>query len=94
MQVSITMRHFKASDNLKEYVEKEVKRLQKIFDRIVDCQVILDRGKEGEKVDIVLNVSGHTFNASETSDDMIKSIDYAVNKMEKQLRRYKEKITR
>ena len=40
MQIKFTARHFKASESLKDYAENEIQRLQKFFDRIVDCDVI------------------------------------------------------
>ncbi|RKY92000.1 ribosomal subunit interface protein, partial [candidate division KSB1 bacterium] len=43
MRVTFTARHFKASEQLRQYAENEVKKLKKFFDGIVDCDVILTK---------------------------------------------------
>jgi ribosome-associated translation inhibitor RaiA len=41
MLIEFTARHFHASENLRSYAEQEVQRLDKVFDRITQCQIIL-----------------------------------------------------
>ncbi len=91
MEVELTSRHYEVSDRVKKYVNDEVNKLEKIHGKIVSCKVILDKSKEGEMAEINLHVSGKDFVISETSDDIIKSIDLAVAKMERQLKRFKGK---
>ena len=91
MQVEITVRHYEASDRVKEYAETEVKRIEKIFDRIPSAQIILEKSKEGEHAELTLTVLGKRLVASESSDDMLKSIDLVVDKMERQIQKLKGK---
>ena len=91
MDIEITARHYDAPDRIRSYVENEVKRLEKFHDRIVDCKVILEKSKEGEAVEINLHVSGKDLYTSEISDEMIKSIDKAIHKMERQIKKFKGK---
>ena len=53
--------------------------------------LILEKSKEGNFAEITLHVSGKDLVSSESSDDIIKSIDFAVEKMERQLKKFKEK---
>ncbi len=91
MKVEITARHYEASDRVKDYVEAEVNRLEKIYDRITNCKVILEKSKEGDSAEITLSILGKQLVAIETSGDMIKSIDLTVEKMERQILKLKGK---
>ena len=91
MNVEITSRHYDASPKVKEYVNEELKKLE-IFDHLItSCKVILEKSKEGELVEISIHVSGKDLVSSDSSDDIIKSIDLAVDKIERQLKKFKEK---
>ncbi|HDI52481.1 ribosome-associated translation inhibitor RaiA [candidate division KSB1 bacterium] len=92
MRVTFTARHFKASEQLRQYAENEVKKLKKFFDGIVDCDVILTKQRANCTVEITINVHNSVLPVKETSDDFFKSIDLAVEKMERQLKKYKEKL--
>ncbi len=92
MNIKITARHFKAPDRLKKYIENEVERLNKFFDNIIECDIVLDyikASKSMQSVEMHLSVSGQVLSVKETSDDMFKSIDVAVKKLERQLKKYK-----
>ena len=95
MQVSVTARHFKATDRLKKYAKNEIQRLEKFFDGIIDCNVVLDYIKSNQSkhvAEIHLKVHGRTLSVSEISNDMYKSIDYAINKLERKLQKYKARL--
>ena len=91
MNVEITSRHYDASERVRTYVVEELKKLDKFEHFITTCKVILEKSKEGEMAEITLHVSGKDLVCSEASDDIIKSIDVAVDKMERQIKRFKEK---
>ncbi len=92
MRLNITARHFNASDRLKAYTEKEVRRLKRYYDGILDCDVILDYEKQSQVAEIVLHVYGSKLTVREKSEDMYKSINLAVDKLERQLKKYKGKL--
>ncbi|MDZ7272284.1 MAG: ribosome-associated translation inhibitor RaiA [candidate division KSB1 bacterium] len=92
MRLNITARHFNASDRLKEYTEKEVRRLKRYYDGILNCDVILDYEKQAQVAEIVLHVYGSKLTVREKSEDMYKSINLAVDKLERQLKKYKGKL--
>lgn len=91
MRISFTARHYKPSDRLKEYAQNEVLRLEKFYDGIISCDIVLDYQKEIQIAELVLTVYGQQLTVVEKSEDIYKSIDKAVEKMERQLKRYKEK---
>jgi len=92
MRISITARHFKASEQLQSYAENKVKRLKKIFDGIVDCDVVLTKERANRIANISVGVNSHKFVATESSENFYKSIDLAANNLERQLKRFKQKI--
>jgi putative sigma-54 modulation protein len=92
MRVNITARHFKASDRIKQFIDNELNRLEKFYNGIIDCEVILSYIKNDQRAEIFLNVRGQTLTVAVNSDDMFRSIDSAVKKLERQLRKYKTKL--
>jgi putative sigma-54 modulation protein len=92
MRISITARHFKLSEALKRFSEGEVSRLNKYYDGIVDAEVVLSWEKHDRIAEIKMSVFGTLLTALGRSEDMKKSIYEAVQKMERQLLKYKDKI--
>lgn len=92
MRYRLTARHFTPSERLKQYVQKEVNRLERYYRGIIDCEVILDEEKLNKIAEIQLKVNGTLLTAAERSDDIFKSVDLAVEKIERQLKKYKGKL--
>ncbi|MCK5521425.1 MAG: ribosome-associated translation inhibitor RaiA [Candidatus Marinimicrobia bacterium] len=91
MLVEITARHFEASDKLKKYVNRELEKLPKYFDRIMDTKVILEEIKEKQyKIEIHCNVPGKSLLAEASDTEPTKATDDVVNKMIRQLKKYKD----
>ena len=94
MNIKITARKFKAHDTLKDFITSEVSSLEKFSDEILDLDVILSfqNSKESIKIaEIVLQVPGQTLTATENSDDFKKSVSAAVEKLSRQLKKFKTK---
>jgi len=91
MRITFTARHYKPSTRLKEYAENEVTKLEKVFDTIISCAIVLDYQKEIQIAEVNVVVHGQKLTVIKKSEDIYKSIDLAVEKMERQLIRYKEK---
>ena len=95
MKVTIVARHFDISEKTREYIQDEVEhRLEPVYDRIVNCKMIVDKTKNDYIAEVVLNVPGETLTAKETSNDLTKSVDFVVKKMRKQLSKHKTKWKR
>jgi putative sigma-54 modulation protein len=95
MDVNFTARRFKAHSDMKDYAFEEVRKLQKFYDGITKADVILsyERGVNSIKTaEVNLHVHAHMLSAKETSDDFVKSLDAAVQKVTTQLRKYKSKL--
>lgn len=92
MRISFTARHFKSSERLKEFATTEVRRLKKYYDDILDVEIILDYVKQEQVAEIVVKVYGQRLAVVEKSEDMYKSVTLAVDKLERKLLKYKEKL--
>jgi putative sigma-54 modulation protein len=91
MQINFTARHFRAPERLKQYAEKKVSGLKKYYDGIIDCEIILDYEKLNQVAEISAKVYSQRLVAIEKTEDIYKSIDLAVDKLERQLKKFKEK---
>jgi len=92
MQITTTFRHLDPSDPLKSYAEEKLERVNKYIDEPVVAQVFMTVEKIRHCAEVTITAKGITIKASEETNDMYSAIDAAVDKIERQLRRYKERI--
>lgn len=92
MQITTTFRHLEPSDALKSYAEEKLERIKKYIDEPIAAQVFMNVEKIRHSAEITLNAKGITIKASEETNDMYAAVDAVVDKIERQLRRYKERI--
>lgn len=92
MQLSVTFRHLEPSDALKTYVQDRTSRLTKYIDRPLESQVTLTVQKFRQIADVVINADGIRIAGQEAHEDMYAAIDLVMDKIERQVRKYKGKI--
>ena len=92
MQVTTTFRHMEPSDPLKTYAEEKLERVKKYIDEPIVAQVFLTVEKIRHSAEVTLTAKGITMKAAEETNDMYAAVDAVVDKIERQLRRYKERI--
>ncbi len=91
MQAKVTFRHMDSSEKLKTAANEALKRFEKFYDDIIDADAIFT--DDGDKiVELTLKVKGDTLVVKEASDDFIKSLNEASDKMVRQIRKWKDKI--
>ena len=90
MQVTTTFRHMEQSDALKAYAEEKLERVTKYIDGPINAQVYFSVEKKIRHiVEIVINSKGISTKASEATHDMYAAIDAVIDKIERQVVRYK-----
>lgn len=95
MDITISFRHIDPNDELKRYVEEKLKRLQKYIETPLDIYVVLSlERKYRQRVDVTFTLNGVIINAHEVMDDMHAAIDKIVDKLERRLKRYVDKLKR
>jgi putative sigma-54 modulation protein len=92
MQIATTFRHLDPSDALKSYAEEKLERVKKYIDEPVVAQVFMTVEKIRHCAEVTITAKGITIKASEETNDMYSAIDAVIDKIERQLRRYKERI--
>lgn len=93
MEVRVTARHFELTEALQGYAQREYKKLERYFNHIFDGHMILSIEKYRQIAELQVKVYGTTLTATAASDEMYTSIDQVVEKMERQIKRYKGKLT-
>ena len=94
MAVRISAKNSKLSDTSKDHIEKVCEKLRQFYDRIIDCEVVIERlKKHGNGVEIIVKVPQQTFvgSAESSEDNLFKAVDDARDKVETQLKRYHDK---
>ena len=95
MQIAVTFRHMESSDAIRNYVEDKLARVKKYIDEPIDAQVVLSVQKKiNHRAEVTMVAKGLTMKSSESKDDMYAAIDLMVDKIERQLKRYKDKLKR
>jgi putative sigma-54 modulation protein len=92
MQLNITFRHFDPIDSLKNYAKEKVERAEKYLERAGEAHVVLSLERHLHHADITIHSGAFVLRGREKSEDMYASIDLAMDKIERQLRRYKERL--
>ena len=93
MQVRVTGRHMSVTHAMKAYAEEKVQKTLRFFDRIQEIRVVLDFEGALPAVECIVDVErASDFVARETDADMYAAIDKVSDKMERQLRKHKERI--
>jgi putative sigma-54 modulation protein len=92
MRITITARKFKLQESLKNFTQREVMRLEKYYNGIMDTEVILSWEKFYRMAEIKMHVFGTMLTTQERADDMRKAIKLSIEKMERQLVKYKDKM--
>lgn len=94
MNIQITSRKFKAKDSLKEFINDELNTLEKLKYDIKGVEVILsyENVNNNTKIaEVIVNIPGRVVTAKESSEEFEKSVALAVQKVEKQITKFKTK---
>ncbi len=93
MQINITGHHVEVTPALRAYVTEKMQKLARHFDRVNSIHVILNVEKLQQQAEATVKTSGRTLFATESAMDMYASIDGLVDKLDRQVRHYKDRIT-
>jgi putative sigma-54 modulation protein len=80
------------SERLKEYGRDKLSRLEKYLDSVMDADVTFMVEKFRHKVEVVLTSDGLKIKADEVTEDMYSAVDLVVDKLEKQIKRHRDKL--
>ncbi len=92
MQVSVTFRHMPSSESLKQHAIDKAGHIKKFLDDAVEAHIVLSVDRYLYKADVNLGAYSMLIRAEEISSDMYNSIDRAMDKIEKQIKRYHSRL--
>lgn len=92
MQVNYTFRNLDSSESLKAYAREKVERVNKYLDRASEAHVTCFLERHHHVCDITIHAGAFSMRGREKSEDFYASVDMAMDKIERQLKRYKEKL--
>lgn len=100
VKIDIFTKNLELTDRLNDYVVKKVEKLEKFLDEVDECRVDLSHTKTARNADdrhvaqLTLRGKGFILRSEERSDNIFSAVDAALDKMKRQIRRYKGKRER
>jgi len=92
MQLNLTGHHVEITDALRQYVQDKMERVERHFDKVTNTHVILSVENVRHKAEATVNMSGNNIFAENTEDDMYAAIDGLIDKLDRQVKKHKEKV--
>ena len=92
MQLNVSGHHIEITDSLRGYVESKVQKIERHFDLVSDVSCILTVEKLRHKAEATVRVNGGTIYADATEADMYAAIDSLADKLDRRVRKHKEKL--
>ena len=92
MQIDLTGHHIEITDSLRNYVNEKMGKLERHFDKVSNTHVILTVEKDIQKAEATVHMSGNDIFAEANESDMYASIDSLVSKLDRQVKKHKEKL--
>ena len=89
-------RNVEVTDAMRSYAEEKLDKLSRYSDRIIDAKVVMSYAADGDpalpaKVEVQLNLPHGVVRAEESGQDTYAATDMVVEKLERQLKRFKER---
>jgi ribosome hibernation promoting factor len=94
MKPTITTRHFELNDSLRERTEERLLKLQRIFDRILDARVVVTLEKNRYTAEAIVTANGTPLTSHVTADSDKTALELVLDKLEMQVRRHKDRLTK
>ena len=93
MQIKIAARHGHLSDPSQQFIREKAEKLLHYFERLTMIEVTVDLQKESKLVEMIARAEHkHEFIAHESHGELHAAVDLCLDKIQGQIRRYKEKI--
>lgn len=92
MEITFTGRHQEMTENIKEYFSEKLEKVVKNIPKVGGIHVIVDLERFQYKVEVVVHASHADIRAAQKTDDLMASFDKVMDKLQRQLNKYKEKL--
>ena len=93
MQIKISARHGHLSDATQQFIREKAEKLLRFFERLTYIEMTVDLKSDPKLVELLVEAEHkHDFVARESNTDVLAAVDVVIDKLEGQLRRYKERV--
>ncbi len=92
MKIIVSGKNVEVTSALRDTVESKLEKLDKYFNNELEAQATLSVEKNRQTIEVTIPINGSILRAEESTEDMYSAIDNVVDKLTKQLRRYKNKL--
>ncbi|MFH1727103.1 MAG: ribosome-associated translation inhibitor RaiA [Pseudomonadota bacterium] len=92
MNINVTFRHMETTEALRQYATDKIEKVQKYLDKAISANIVLSVEKFNHIADVTITTKGTTIKVTESTNDMYASIDAVVDKIERKLKKYKDKM--
>jgi putative sigma-54 modulation protein len=93
VQIKISARHGHLNDSQREFIREKAQKLLHFFGRLTQIEVTVDWQNHAPVVEVLVSAEHKKdFVAQEKNGDLMTAVEVAVNRLEGQLRKYKEKV--
>lgn len=93
MRFTISGKNIEVTDGLRSAVTDKLGKLERYFTPETEIIVTMSVEKERQKIEVTIPVKGNIIRSEQVSNDMYVSIDLVEEVIERQLKKYKNKIT-
>jgi putative sigma-54 modulation protein len=93
MQLNLSGHHVDITPAMREYVTTKLERLERHFDHVTNAHVVLSVEKLRQKAEATVHVTGGNLFADAVAEDMYAAIDALADKLDRQIRKHKDKLT-
>ncbi len=94
MNINVTFRHMETTEALKQYAIDKVSKIKKYIDAPIEVHVVLSVEKFRHIAEVSFTINGFVVKGQEETEDMYAAIDMVMDKIERQVRRYKDRLKR
>jgi len=92
MKISVIARHLELDDDTRSYAEKKLQKIETFFGRIMEAVMVLSAEKHRRIAEVTLKAKHVTFHATEETENIRSAIDNVMEKVEAQIKKFKEKL--
>ncbi|MGO0121937.1 ribosome hibernation-promoting factor, HPF/YfiA family [Desulfothermobacter acidiphilus] len=94
MNLTVRGKNIEVTEALRQYVEKRLSKLERFANHLDEAQVVLSLERGQHRVEVTMNMNGMILRGEEATHDMYAAVDLVVEKLERQIERYKGRILR
>lgn len=94
MKVTVIAKNIELTNALREMVEKKISKLGRYFNSDIEAKATLTVQRNRHIIEVMIPFNGVVLRGEESNDDMYKAIDLVEEKLERQIRKQKTKLSR